>query len=153
MMIIMVRITMTMMRKPSEGLSFFCVYLMINDVGVLDNGWRNISNSEASCYNGILKKACEFRLNKPDMHSRDVLKALGCKISTQCHIQTTQNGTFKFVVVSFTPFHSITSLNSSVLFHASKEMQYLVKTHNVLRTKHKKLVHDCDGLINVHAND
>ena len=92
---------------------------MINDVGILNNGWRNIKNSEASCYNGISKKACKFRLNNLDMHSRDILKALGCKITTQCHIQTTQNGTFKFVVVSFTPFHSITSLHSSVLFHAS----------------------------------
>ena len=92
---------------------------MINDVGILDNGWRNIINSEASLYNGISKKACTFRLNNPAMNSRNILKALGCKITTQCHIQTTQNGTFKFVLVSFTLFHSITSLYSSVLFYAS----------------------------------
>ena len=45
--------------------------------------------------------------------------------------------------------------NELIIFNQKmeEEMQHLVKTHNVLRTKHNKLVHDCDGLINVHAND
>ena len=34
-----------------------------------------------------------------------------------------------------------------------KEVQHLVKMHNGLREKHKKLIYDYDGLINVHAND
>ena len=34
-----------------------------------------------------------------------------------------------------------------------KEMQYLVKIHNELRVKQKKLMYDYDGLINVYAND
>ena len=33
------------------------------------------------------------------------------------------------------------------------EMQHLLKMHNGLRVKHKTLMCDYDGLINVHAND
>ena len=56
---------------------------------------------EASCYNGILKKAYEFRLNKPDMHSRDVLKALGRKLPTQCCFQKMKNEKFNFCIAIF----------------------------------------------------
>ena len=34
-----------------------------------------------------------------------------------------------------------------------KEMQYLVTKHNGLISIHRKFMHDCDDVMNVHEND